>query len=204
LQVLKTEKFYTMAAAAAIIKYSEHTQKIVLAASSLRITYEGAQKTMVVGGATATQLELLFNARHSSVKGTLYEALDHCKNDSGKRLLRTEILQPSTSPATIKSRLDVVRCAFFDRNLHSRMPLGSHACSLEANMRVTNGIPLGWPLFLPVHTVNCVQTLKVEELTSNEDLFVELGKVLERFSSLDKLVVGVLRTSAIVARDIYD
>jgi hypothetical protein len=39
--------------------------------------------------------------------------------------------------------------------------IGSHACSLEANMRVTNGIPLGCPLFLPVHTVNCVQTLKV-------------------------------------------
>jgi outer membrane protein assembly factor BamB len=28
-------------------------------------------------------------------------------------------------------------------------------------MRVTNGIPFGWPFFLPVHTVNCVQTLKV-------------------------------------------
>jgi hypothetical protein len=28
-------------------------------------------------------------------------------------------------------------------------------------MRVTNGIPLGCPLFLPVHTVNSVQTLKV-------------------------------------------
>jgi hypothetical protein len=26
---------------------------------------------------------------------------------------------------------------------------------------VTNGIPLGCPLLLPVHTVNCVQTLKV-------------------------------------------
>jgi hypothetical protein len=36
----------------------------------------------------------------------------------------------------------------------------SYACSLEANMRVTNGIPLGCPLFLPFHTVNCVQTLK--------------------------------------------
>jgi hypothetical protein len=27
-------------------------------------------------------------------------------------------------------------------------------------MRVTNGIPLGSPLLLPVGTVNCVQTLK--------------------------------------------
>jgi hypothetical protein len=24
------------------------------------------------------------------------------------------------------------RCSFFDRNLHSRMPWGSHACSLQA------------------------------------------------------------------------
>jgi hypothetical protein len=39
--------------------------------------------------------------------------------------------------------------------------IGSHACSLEANTRVTNGIPLGFLLFLPVHIVKCVQTLKV-------------------------------------------
>jgi hypothetical protein len=38
--------------------------------------------------------------------------------------------------------------------------IGSHACSLEANTRVTNGIPLGSSLLLPVCTVNCVQTLK--------------------------------------------
>jgi transmembrane 9 superfamily protein 3 len=38
--------------------------------------------------------------------------------------------------------------------------IGSHACSLEANMRVPNGVPLGCPLLLPVGTVNCVQTLK--------------------------------------------
>jgi hypothetical protein len=40
------------------------------------------------------------------------------------------------------------RCAFSDRILHGA--IGSHACSLEANMRVTNGIPLGSPLHLPV------------------------------------------------------
>jgi hypothetical protein len=38
--------------------------------------------------------------------------------------------------------------------------IGSHACSLEANMRVTNGIPLGSSLLLPVDTVICVKTLK--------------------------------------------
>jgi hypothetical protein len=39
--------------------------------------------------------------------------------------------------------------------------IGSHACSLETNTRVTNDIPLGSSLLLPVDTVNCVQTLKV-------------------------------------------
>jgi len=39
--------------------------------------------------------------------------------------------------------------------------IGSHACSLEANTRVINGIPLGSSLLLPVCTVNCAQTLKV-------------------------------------------
>jgi serine/threonine protein kinase len=34
--------------------------------------------------------------------------------------------------------------------------ISSHACSFQ----VTNGIPLECTLFLPVHTVNCVQTLK--------------------------------------------
>jgi hypothetical protein len=38
--------------------------------------------------------------------------------------------------------------------------IGPHACSLQASRRVTNGILLGSSLFLPVHTVNCVQTLK--------------------------------------------
>jgi hypothetical protein len=38
--------------------------------------------------------------------------------------------------------------------------IGSHACSLEASMYVTNGISLGRSLLLPVGTAICVQTLK--------------------------------------------
>jgi glycosyltransferase involved in cell wall biosynthesis len=61
-----------------------------------------------------------------------------------------------------------VRCWFSDGSLHSRMPLGPHACSLEANTCVTTGIPLGSSLsyrlefaLLPVGTVNSVTMLKV-------------------------------------------
>jgi hypothetical protein len=41
---------------------------------------------------------------------------------------------------------------------------------------VTNDIPLGCPLFLPVHTVNCVQTLKAN--------FVEALKVVHTLYAL--------------------
>jgi hypothetical protein len=44
--------------------------------------------------------------------------------------------------------------------------IGSHACSLEAKRRVTNGIHLGCSLLLPVGTGNYVQTLKVPRCTS--------------------------------------
>jgi hypothetical protein len=48
--------------------------------------------------------------------------------------------------------------ALFRTEIYTR---GGHwACSLEANMRVTNGIPLESPLLLPVCTVNCVETPK--------------------------------------------
>jgi hypothetical protein len=62
--------------------------------------------------------------------------------------------------------------------------IGSHACSLEASWRVTNGIPLGCSLFLPVHTINCVQTLKAPEdyakakvQLSRDEMTVALGKM---------------------------
>jgi hypothetical protein len=38
----------------------------------------------------------------------------------------------------------------FEQDFALEDAIGSHACSLEANMRVTNGIPLGSPLLLPL------------------------------------------------------
>jgi hypothetical protein len=49
--------------------------------------------------------------------------------------------------------------ARFRRENHSRMPL-RFAPLLRLKRRATNGIPLGCSLILPVHTGNCVQTLK--------------------------------------------
>jgi hypothetical protein len=47
-----------------------------------------------------------------------------------------------------------VVCAvrFFRQKIALENAIGSHACSLEASRRATNGTPLGCPLFLPVST----------------------------------------------------
>jgi hypothetical protein len=65
---------------------------------------------------------------------------------------------PAASSASVAFTTGTVRN--FDRNLHSMMPSFSHACSLEASKGVANGIHLGCPRFLPVGTINYVQTLK--------------------------------------------
>jgi hypothetical protein len=54
--------------------------------------------------------------------------------------------------------------SFFRQKFTLEDAIGSYACSLEATMRVTNGIPLGCSLVLPVDTANCVQTLKADQL----------------------------------------
>jgi hypothetical protein len=66
---------------------------------------------------------------------------------------------PPAAVVLIPEQELVVRSAFFDRKFHSRMPC-SHACSLPASRRVTNQSSRV-SIFLPVHTVNCVLTLKV-------------------------------------------
>jgi hypothetical protein len=90
------------------------------------------------------------------------------------------ILQPSTTEISIaKEMLSIhtperkwVRFFLFDR-FTPEDAIEFHAFApLEASRRVTNGIPLGCPLFLPVHTVNCVKTLKV--LRAETELLAEL------------------------------
>jgi hypothetical protein len=53
--------------------------------------------------------------------------------------------------------------ARFRRKFALEDAIDSHVCALEASRRVTNGIPLGCLLLLPVGTVNSVQTLKARE-----------------------------------------
>jgi hypothetical protein len=62
---------------------------------------------------------------------------------------RNAVEQPGVPvrPPLPTLRKSDVRCAFVDKNLHSRSVIEFHTVALlEASRRVTNGIPLGFPL----------------------------------------------------------
>jgi hypothetical protein len=65
---------------------------------------------------------------------------------------------------------------------------------------VTNGIPLGCPRFLPVHTVNCVQTLKA---TSDKEAIQNLGALASTvdttFVSFTNQLITDIAGNAVVA-----
>jgi hypothetical protein len=84
----------------------------------------------------------------------LYQVVAGIAMDDGD--FGVDVLPPSLSPLTyalgdVPSWLPTVRVSFF-RQFTLEDAIESHACSLEASRRVTNGLPSGCPLFLPVHT----------------------------------------------------
>jgi hypothetical protein len=79
----------------------------------------------------------------------------------------------------------MVRFAIFWQESALENDIGSHACSFQASRRVANSIPLGSPLLLPVHIVNCVQPLKVfHEKVKTSQVYVRDGTVVSPFALL--------------------
>eukprot|EP01134_Creolimax_fragrantissima_P004626 CFRG4626T1 len=82
-----SSKYYCLATAAALLKYVEHIHDI----HSVRY------------------LELIANKRDAKTTGSLLSALDRTSTPGGARLLRMNILQPSTDIATIRIRQESVQ-----------------------------------------------------------------------------------------------
>ncbi|KRY48504.1 MutS -like protein 4 [Trichinella britovi] len=103
------EKYYALAAAAALIDYIERVENIIFAPQSIRIVYKGLEKSLKIDSNAAKDLELIVSLKSSeSVKGSLLGILNHTYTFSGARLLRASILQPSSDLQTINERLDVL------------------------------------------------------------------------------------------------
>jgi len=89
--------------------YAQIELNVHFARNSLRIKYSQPVNRMDIDRSTAASLELIQNIRPGSSKRfTLLGILNHTQTPQGHRLLRSTLLQPSTSSSEITDRHDAV------------------------------------------------------------------------------------------------
>ncbi|XP_020824181.1 mutS protein homolog 4 isoform X3 [Phascolarctos cinereus] len=101
-------KYYCLAAVAALLKYMEFIQNSVYAPKSLKVCFQGSEKTVMIDSSSAQNLELLVNNQDCRSSHTLFGVLNHTRTPGGSRRLRSNILEPLTDVDTITMRLDCV------------------------------------------------------------------------------------------------
>ncbi|NXN91341.1 MSH4 protein, partial [Rhinopomastus cyanomelas] len=110
-------KYYCLAAAAALLKYVEFIQNSVYAPKSLKMRFQGSEKTAMIDTSSVQNLELVINNRDSRHSHTLFGVLNYTKTPGGSRRLRSNILEPLVDVETINTRLDCVQEFLQDEKL---------------------------------------------------------------------------------------
>nr|POF02998.1 muts protein like 4 [Quercus suber] len=100
--------YYAVCCLAATLKYVELGMSICFPSHSLRVRYEPPEGCMMVDLATIRSLELMQNSRNAKSKACLFGILNNTETSMGSRLLRSNILQPLTSPEILGSRYDAL------------------------------------------------------------------------------------------------
>ncbi|EMC91499.1 hypothetical protein BAUCODRAFT_79898 [Baudoinia panamericana UAMH 10762] len=100
--------YYALCCFAAALKYAELGLTKRFPDRSLRIKYEPSEGSMMIDLSTIHSLELVQNLHHSKSKDCLFGLLNETLTPMGSRFLRTNILQPLTSPETLTGRWDAL------------------------------------------------------------------------------------------------
>lgn len=90
------------------LKYVEVQLERVLTPHTLRIKFEPSQESMMIDLATVVSLELIQNLQTTKSRDCLFGVLNETLTPMGARLLRSNILQPSTDPEKIIARYDAL------------------------------------------------------------------------------------------------
>ncbi|KAG2411964.1 hypothetical protein HFD88_009520 [Aspergillus terreus] len=93
---------------AAILKYVELELDWTFAPHSLRIRFEPSQGSMSIDLSTIVSLELIQNLQNPKSKESLFGLMNATHTPMGSRLLRANILQPSTEESKLLARYDAV------------------------------------------------------------------------------------------------
>ncbi|KAL2072725.1 hypothetical protein VTL71DRAFT_12068 [Oculimacula yallundae] len=93
---------------AAALKYIYLKWSVSFASRSLRVKYQPSEGSMMIDLATIQSLELIQNLQNAKSKACLYGIMNQTLTPMGARLLRSNILQPSTQEKVLVERYDAV------------------------------------------------------------------------------------------------
>ncbi|KAE8165607.1 muts domain V-domain-containing protein [Aspergillus tamarii] len=93
---------------AAVMKYVELELNKTFTSHSLRIRFEPSQGSMLIDLSTIVSLELIQNLQNARSRDSLFGLTNETLTPMGGRLLRANILQPSTEASKLLARYDAV------------------------------------------------------------------------------------------------
>lgn len=86
----------------------EQALSLTFAPHSLRIKYQPSEGSMMIDLSTIQSLELIQNITNVKSKDCLFGLINETLTPMGSRILRSNILQPSTNEDLLKHRWDAV------------------------------------------------------------------------------------------------
>ncbi|KAI2793348.1 hypothetical protein POX_b03402 [Penicillium oxalicum] len=108
LQTTLERNYFAACSFAAAMRYIEIELERTFAARSLRIRFEPCEGSMVIDLTTIVSLELIQNRQDVKSKDCLFGLLNATTTPMGARLLRANVLQPSTERVKLTARYNAV------------------------------------------------------------------------------------------------
>ncbi|KAF7877597.1 hypothetical protein EAF04_001269 [Stromatinia cepivora] len=100
--------YFSVCCFCAALKYIDMSLSLTFAFHSLRVKYQPSEDSMMIDLATIQSLELIQNLQNAKSKDCLFGLMNETLTPMGSRLLRSNILQPSTRSNLLAARYDAL------------------------------------------------------------------------------------------------
>lgn len=102
-------KYTVLAGSYCLLRYWESISNTIIQKHSIRVQHNGSSTgKMSIDRKTCANLELISNLYGGNQRESLFGVMNYTKTQVGARLLRSNLLRPSTDIPTIETRLDSV------------------------------------------------------------------------------------------------
>lgn len=102
------DKYFMVSAASALVQHVKSVYSASFDMNQLRIKIQASEDSMVLSTQTVSSLEVINNLLDKSAGMSLFKLMNHTKTSMGKRVLRSNLLQPLIKEDVLTQRQDAV------------------------------------------------------------------------------------------------